>query len=178
MKKPRVFKRLIKEAFDNLPNGVAFFNEKGLLVLCNHAMHRLAFALTGKDLQSLFEMQNALEHLPESASVARDGGLFLLPGNKAWRLSIVKVADRYGDVYTQMVAADITELYQSRLALEESNRRLVEHGKRLRDLSANINAVTREEEVLHMKMRVHDDVGRSVIAARQLLLQHLSLIHI
>ena len=130
--------------------------------------------MTGRDLQNLSEMQNAFEHLSEDSLAVQEGNLFLLPNNKAWRFSSVEVIDRYGDTYTQVIAADITELYQSQQVLKESNRKLDEHGKRLRELSANINAVTREEEILNMKMRVHDDIGRSVIAARQFLQQHRS----
>jgi hypothetical protein len=39
----------IKEAFDNLPTGVCFFNEVGLPVLCNRTMQRFSFAVCGKD---------------------------------------------------------------------------------------------------------------------------------
>ena len=46
-------------------------------------------------------------------------------------------------------------------------------GERLRRLSAEVAAVTREAEILSMKMRVHDDIGRSVIATRRLLQQGL-----
>lgn len=170
MKQSRIFKESVKEAFDNLPNGISFFNSKGLMVLCNHTMHRLAFSLTGRDLQSLPELQEALENLPENGTAVRDGSLFLLPDGTAWQFSAAEVTDRFGNVYTQVVAADITKLYQNRLALEESNKMLAEYGKRIRNLSASINIVTREEEILNTKMKVHDDIGRSIITARQFLL--------
>ena len=40
----------VKESFDNLPAGICFFAAGGMPVLCNRAMARLAFALTGRDL--------------------------------------------------------------------------------------------------------------------------------
>ena len=39
----------------------------------------------------------------------------------------------------------------------------------MRKLTENIRTVIREEEILGMKIRVHDDIGRSVIATRSLL---------
>lgn len=166
----------VKEAFDHLPDGICFFNEKGMLELCNHTMHRLMFALTGHDLQYLYEMKCNLQSLPDAASSAggavRNRDKFFLPDGHVWRFSSVEVKDSYGSSYTQVMAADITELYRSRQELEENNRKLTEQGKRLRLYSENIHAVTREEEILNMKMRVHDDIGRSVIATRQLLQKH------
>lgn len=57
----------IKEAVDNLPSGVCFFDKNGFVVLCNRTMYRLAFAITGRDLQTFSELENALRNLPEGA---------------------------------------------------------------------------------------------------------------
>lgn len=40
----------VKEAFDNLPSGICFFDKNGMVTLCNYQMHRLVFALSGRDL--------------------------------------------------------------------------------------------------------------------------------
>ena len=56
----RFIRNSVKEAFDNLPSGICFFDKNGILTLCNHQMYRVFFALTGKDLQSLAEMQELL----------------------------------------------------------------------------------------------------------------------
>lgn len=48
----------IKEAFDNLPTGVCFFNEAGLPVLCNLAMQRFSFAVCGKDVQFVTDLED------------------------------------------------------------------------------------------------------------------------
>ena len=41
----------------------------------------------------------------------------------------------------------------------------------LQRLSANVVAVTREEEILNTKMRVHDEMGRCLVAAQKYLKQ-------
>ena len=48
-------KRMTKQAFDNLPSGICFFNQNGAVTLCNRQMYRLVFELTGRDLQSVDE---------------------------------------------------------------------------------------------------------------------------
>lgn len=160
---------MVKEAFDHLPSGVCFFDTNGIVTLCNHQMQRLAYALTGRDIQCLDEV---LAFMDGKTDVRREGDSFLLDDGSVWRFSRQEITTQEGTPYTQIVASDVTELYYRQKELEKENERLEQAGQRLRRLSANVTAVTREEEVLNMKMRVHDDIGRSVIATRRLLLQH------
>ena len=165
----RFLNRSVKEAFDHLPSGVCFFNRNGTLTLCNHRMYRVFFDLTGKDLQSLPELQELLESRADGSR--RDTDVFLLDDGHAWRFAQEQITTRDGSSYTQVTASDVTELYFRQKELEEDNRKLKEDAERIRRLSANIISLIREEEILSMKMRVHDDIGRSVIATRQFLQQ-------
>lgn len=164
-------KRMSKEAFDNLPSGVCFFNNHGMVTLCNRQMHRLVFALSGRDLQSLYELRALMESQPMHGT--RKQNLFRLENGSVWRFSEETVCDADGIYYTQVVASNVTVLYEKQKELERNNMELAERGRRLRRLSEEVAAVTREEEILSMKMRVHDDIGRSVIATRRLLQQGL-----
>ena len=159
----RFLNHSVKEAFDHLPSGVCFFNKNGTLTLCNHQMYQVFFDLTGKDLQSLPELQELLE--------SRDTDIFLLDDGHAWRFAQEQITTQDGSSYTQVTASDVTELYFRQKELEEDNKKLKEDAERIRRLSANIISLIREEESLSMKMRVHDDIGRSVIATRQFLQQ-------
>lgn len=161
---------VIKEAFDNLPSGICFFDKNGMVTLCNHQMHRLVFALTGRDLQSLTELETFLEE--ERTEKKKDNDLFLLKDGSAWHFFKERVTTREGKVYTQITASDVTELYYRQKELEEENKKLEEYAERMRRLSANVITLIREEEILNMKMRVHDDIGRSVIATRKFLQQN------
>lgn len=159
----------VKEAVDNLPCGVCFFDRNGIVTLCNLQMYRLVYSLTGRDLQSLAELQGIMSgDIPVKR---RDKDMFITDDGSVWRFSRENITDSDGNTYTQIVAADVTELYLRQKELERNNRELEEKGRRLRQLSADVIAVTREEETLNMKMRVHDDIGRSVIATRRLLQQ-------
>lgn len=160
----------IKEAFDNLPTGVCFFNEAGLPVLCNLAMQRFSFAVCGADVQYITDLENcfAWDFLP-AAPGRKDGNVFILGDGSAWQLEKRSVVHESGDCYTQYTAADVTELYKSRVELTKENEQLRMVQSELKQLSANVVAVTREEEILNTKMRVHDEMGKCLVAARKYL---------
>lgn len=160
----------IRESFDNLPSGIAFFDRNGLPVLCNRQMYRLAFALTGREFQSSAELRGIFRGLPESSGAKRDGSTFLLPDGSEWKFTITETADESGAVYTQAVASDVTGLWNGFRKLTESNQKLEEMAAHLRQMSANVVAAAREEEILSMKMRVHNEMGASVLNTRRFFL--------
>lgn len=168
----RITRNAIKESFDNLPSGVCFFDYNGIAILCNRQMRRLVFDITGTDLQGLDDMQNIL--CGDAKNATSDRGIFLLPDGSAWRFSSDHVTGADGEIYTQVIASNVSELYQRMDELEHDNRRLREIEERMRQFAANVITITRDEETLTMKMRVHDDLGRSLIATRQLLKQGAS----
>ena len=157
----------IRESFDNLPSGISFFDASGMPVLCNRTMARIVFALTGRDLQSLTELRTALETLPEGSKATRDGNHYLLPDGSAWQFSFLQITDQAGTSYTQAVAAEMTELYCGAQELAQSNQALEEVAQHLRRMTQNAVAIMRQEEILSMKMRVHSEVGTSVLSTRR-----------
>lgn len=160
----------IKESFDNLPTGVCFFNESGLPVLCNHAMYRFSFAVCGKDVQFVTDLQNCLndDFVPISG-VSKVGKVFILSDGKALQLEKRSVLHENGNRYTQYIATDVTDLHQNRIELQKENEHLRKVQEDLQRLSANVVTVTREEEIFNTKMRVHDEMGRCLLAAQKYL---------
>ena len=53
------------------------------------------------------------------------------------------------------------------LDLTKENEQLRKVQEDLKRLSAKVVAVTREEEILNTKMRVHDEMGRCLVASAQ-----------
>lgn len=154
----------VKDALDNLPSGICFFDKNGILTLCNRKMYSLILEFTDKDPQSLAELYELLDN--SSAIVQKEAKVYLSKDGTAWRFSSLPIKTDLGAAYTQITASDVTELYLKTKELEKNNSALALYGERLRRFSANILEVTREEEILKMKMRIHDDIGRSVIATR------------
>jgi anti-sigma regulatory factor (Ser/Thr protein kinase) len=160
----------IKEAFDNLPTGVCFFNEAGLSVLCNRAMHRFSFAVSGKDVQFVTDLADLLDEdfIPIDGTV-KGSNIFTLQSGRAWQLEKCTVTDEKGGEYTQFVALDVTDLQRRRMELTEENNQLRRTQAELKKLSASVVTVTREEEILNTKMCVHDEMGRCLVEARKYL---------
>lgn len=71
----------------------------------------------------------------------------------------------------ELAAYDVTGEYCLGRELEKRNQRLGEINGRLRAYSLEVNRITREEEILNAKIRIHDDVGRSLLAFRSFLVQ-------
>ena len=160
----------IKEAFDNLPTGVCFFNAEGLPVLCNLAMYRFSFAVCGKDIQFITDLENCFadDFIPADG-VVKEGKIFVVPDGSAWRLEKRSFSYESINTYIQYIAADVTDLHEHQLELMQENEQLYKVQADLKKLSANVVAITREEEILNTKMRVHDEMGRCLTAAQQYL---------
>ena len=160
----------IKEAFDNLPAGVCFFNQAGLPVLCNRTMHRFSFAVCGRDVQFITDLQDCLseDFIPLEGS-EKSGKIFTLSDGSAWQLEKRSILHESGETYTQYITLDVTQLQKTRMELMGENAQLRKVQAQLQQLSANVIAVTREEEILNTKMRVHDEMGKCLLAAQQYL---------
>ncbi len=160
----------IKESFDNLPTGVCFFNEAGLPVLCNHAMHRFSFAVCGKDVQFITDLQECfLETFEPVEGTIKDGNIFTFFDGSAWNLEVRSFIYEDGNKYTQYIAFDVTDLQRKRVELTKENEQLSKVQAHLKRLSANVVAITREEEILNAKIRVHDEMGRCLMVAQKYL---------
>ncbi|WP_455582900.1 sensor histidine kinase [Dysosmobacter sp.] len=147
----------IKESFDNLPSGICYFNASGLPVLCNRQMSRLVFAMTGQDLQLLSDLSSALSEIEKTEGFQKDGSAILFPDGTVWQFSFHSIVAE--EPYTQFVASNITELYHRKKELETRSAEQVEMVASLKTIVKNVTAITREEEILTMKMHIHDKVG-------------------
>ncbi len=147
----------IKEAFDNLPSGICYFDRNGSPILVNHSMDRLGFALMGHDLQYEAEFLNALDGLPE--------GMFQEEDHRVWKFQR-KTVDGLG---TEYIATDVSKIYEDTKTLKERNQELTEMAAVLEETGRNIVAIAREEEILTMKMRIHGEMGKSVLRIQQYL---------
>ncbi len=166
----------IKESFDSLPIAACFFDKNGVVRLINRRMLAIANRLQKGGIQSLAEMQSAL-HSPPANVCCLDLRLriYRFPDGKALRFAQEQITTKAGVRYTQITAADVTELIRKQNQLKAENAKLAEANERLRLLLVQMPEIIREEETLAMKLRVHDDIGHSILAARRVLLQQTDL---
>ncbi|MEE1246072.1 MAG: hypothetical protein UHL70_02315, partial [Acutalibacteraceae bacterium] len=163
----------VKDAFDNMPIAVCFFDKHGTVRLINRRMLNVSTMLLGSEMQTLTELHNALEAPPKQISVT-DGAvpLYNFPDGKTLRFEEKIVTDSDGASFVQVTAADVTELAERQAELRRENEQLSEANRRARQLYENMAEIVREEEILSMKMRVHDDIGHSILSARRALLSN------
>lgn len=162
----------VKEALDTLPTAVCYFTPSGTVKLCNRAMYALFRRITQSDLQSFYELQEALEGCDQSTGIIREGNVFLFPDGKAWQYSAEEVKTTDGKVYIEAVFSDVTELHEKRQELKRQSRELKKMYRELKLLSENVQEATREQEILNMKSRLHDQMNMGVAAIRQMLRQN------
>ena len=161
----------IKESFDNLPMAVCIFDQRGLVRLMNRRMLSVTAALLGSGVQTREELEHALAHPPEGvAPLPNAPSVYRFPDGTVLRFAWEDITDADGVTYRQITAADVTELVARQQQLAEENARLADANRRTRRLMEQMPEIVREQEILAMKMRVHDDVGHSILAARQALL--------
>ena len=101
----------IKESFDSLPIAACFFDKNGVVRLINRRMLAIANWLRKGGIQSLAEMQSAL-HSPPANVCCLDLRLriYRFPDGKALRFAQEQITTKAGVRYTQITAADVTEL--------------------------------------------------------------------
>ena len=166
----------IKNSFDSLPIAVCFFDHNDVVRLINHRMLAIASLLRRGGIQTLAELQDALQSPPEAVRCLDPQlQIYQFPDGSALRFAREQIVTKAGVRYTQITAADVTELMQKQNQLKEENEKLAEANAQLRKLFAQMPEIIREEETLAMKLRVHDDIGHSILAARRALLRHADL---
>ena len=163
----------IKESFDSLPIATCFFDKSGVVRLVNRRMLVIANWLRKGGIQSLAEMESALYAPPAGVRcIDQCLRIYRFPDGKALRFSQERITTKAGAQYTQITAADVTELIRKQDQLKAENAKLAEANARMRRLLAQMPEIIRQEETLAMKLRVHDDIGHCILAARRLLLRH------
>ncbi len=166
----------IKASFDSLPVAVCFFDVNGVVRLVNHRMLSIMSFLRDDSIQMLTEMETALSAPPPGVSCLNSRlQIYAFPDGKALRFAREKITTKEGHQYTQISATDVTELMKRQAKLKEESAKLAEVNDRLRKLFEKMPEIIREEETLEMKLRVHDDIGHSILTARRALLHQTGM---
>ncbi len=165
-------RKSIKEGGDNLPDGFCFFDERGTVRLINRKMSSIGIMLFGDEIQTLDELHTALLNPPATVECLDKAiSLYRFPDDTVRRFTERIITDQNKKPITEVIASDVTELYTKQAELNRENARLADANRKMKWLLDNMVDVVREEEILSMKMRVHDDIGHSILSARKALLQ-------
>ena len=164
----------IKESVDNLPSGLCFALPSGMPMLVNRIMYNLSLAIDGRSLQNAEEFwhtltEGALQNGAERVSFGAQPVIRLTDGSFR-TFSRCRITVEGKDVI-QIIAADTTDLYRLAQRLREDNDALRALGARLRSYNEQIGELTKKEELLTAKIRIHDEVGSTLVRTRYALAQ-------
>ena len=154
----------VKESLDALPDGVCFFSEDGRILLSNRRMQHISSDITGIGILNGEKLWRCIEE-KSVKTVVSDGLVILTSDSKVWNVRRSEI-EAEGNRINEIVALDVTEQYELRRELEERNERLNSVNERLRIFSRDMSRLTAEKELLDAKIKVHDDLGRSLLAFR------------
>ena len=186
MKKEKKLALLIKESINTYPGGICFAMMDGRPILVNQILNELIVRLTGHtvmDVHSLWEellnwntwngCRKIIKNWDISPMDTENTLGVEMPDGKIWQLRRSELVDR-NKKYIQLEAVDVTDLYKTSNELLESNQKLRKLYQRQCDLIEDIVQVNRERELLHVKMKIHTDLGQCIIATKKALQQKLS----
>ena len=148
----------IKESVDHLPCALCFAWENGQPFLKNLKMDELSHLITGEALLNANDFWKTMELQP----------IVTLENGQTWNFERVQMEASGRTVY-QISGTNITEEAQLQWELEEDNLRLKAMNRRLRQYGQDVQAATREKEILRAKTRVHDQIGHALLQTRQFL---------
>ncbi|MGN0564852.1 MAG: ATP-binding protein [Candidatus Heritagella sp.] len=153
----------IKEATDDLSSGVCFADASGRIILCNRQMGKLSSELLGSYPQTAGELENALISPPKKSRVRKisdDPVLYRFSDGTIWRFRRSELPDGI----CQFTAQDVTALHEANESLRADNEELKAVNEKLRRMYDRLADRIREQELLDLKMRIHDNIGASLIA--------------
>lgn len=161
----------VRQALDDLNSGILFADRTGRAVLVNYTMGRLAAALLGSFPQTAGELDAALRSPPAGSGVERLEGepaLYRFPDGRVWRFRTMPLTDPLLAGFTQTTAQDLTELAEVNAQLERENAVLRAAIRRMQGMVERISSLVPQQEMLSLKIRVHNDIGASLIALSEL----------
>lgn len=167
----------IKESVDNLPAGICFFDNNGLVRLINNEMNDISLLLTGNTLLNGMEFWNYILKISEKQN--HNCG----SSNEKIQIKFsddkVILFHRYlhiieGKEIYEVDATEITELYKLTKELEIKSNELKDVNKRLIEYGENVKELIVQKEILAAKIRIHDEIGKLLIITKKKLSDELT----
>ena len=168
-RKNTISKMSIKEAFDDLPCGICFYEASGVTRLVNSKRNDFSIRITGEYLLNGKKFisiltdenikRNSLSHQEEEEYIiSLDDHVY------SFRSREHQLSDK--SLY-EIIATDITRKHQLSRELNKKNKELSSFNKRMRQYGETIEELTIEKETLSAKRNIHDKLGKLLILSRQ-----------
>ena len=163
--------RSIKESIDLLPDGVCFSTDRGMPILMNSRMRQLCTEFTGEGLMDTEKFWRDLRNGNVRKGIRplkQREAAFIDTNGQVWDFRRSKLSYG-GEKVTEISAVNITTQYHLHKELVARYERLNDVNSRLHHFSEEVEKVTREKEILAAKIKLHDEIGRSLLILRSYL---------
>lgn len=159
----------IKEFIDDMQDGICFCDDNGMPLLVNRQMNAISSMVTGEKMLSAKRFMDCLASRERAGNVRviRTSPTVIIEteDGTVWdiRRSSFKVRRHHVD---EIMACDITCQYNMNRELRDRLEKLNRVNERLRKYGNQLEKVARESEILAAKIRVHDNIGKCLLAFR------------
>ena len=173
----------VGDILDLMPLGIAFSTEFGQVMQANKTITDLSYEMTGEVLTNETVFWNQVKtgklksgkpikrerlELQETESQESDTQAIEMPDGAIWLFAKSNIECDMG-IVSQIIAVDATKEEALVRELDNSNEQLRDMNKRLRRYHEEVDDTVRSEELLEAKMRVHDKMGETLLAAKMYL---------
>ena len=158
----------VGDALEEIPQGVAFYGDEGIILQSNSAMDKLAYEVTGETFLDGEKFWERIKTGDVAAGIDYKEGEYPIitkEDKTSWMFKQSPMESAIGDL-KQIFAVDVTDEQKLVRELEEENGKLKGMNERLRRYNIMVDDTIRREELLAAKMRVHDQMGEELLAAR------------
>ena len=163
--------RSIKESIDLLPDGVCFSTDRGMPILMNSRMRQLCTEFTGEGLMDTEKFWRDLRNGNVRKGIRplkQREAAFIDTNGQVWDFRRSRLSYG-GEKVTEISAVNITTQYHLHKEFVARYERLNDVNSRLHHFSEEVEKVTREKEILAAKIKLHDEIGRSLLILRSYL---------
>lgn len=172
--KSKISRNSIKESADTLPVGLCFARSNGHPYLVNQKMNELSNRIRGRILQNAesfwadLQNENFVQGIQNVSSKKMPA--VLLDDGSIWVFRREQIYIDGKDV-VELTAIDSTKFYELSRELRCENEELKRINQRLSEYEENVEELTKAQERLSMKVRIHDAIGQNLITTKYFLLQ-------
>ena len=151
----------VKQAVDKIPFGVCYYNNQGRILLINQTMTNLCEEIIGESVQ------NGIRTFEKILSM---GSVIHMSDDRAISVQSQKCIIDTEEVEL-VTAFDITEEYKKTNILMQREEELKELNNKLLSYNREMVSVIALREVLNAKVKIHDELGSSLLATKKYLLR-------
>lgn len=158
---------VVRYALDRIAPGICFADHTGRIIMINRNMVDLMLVLMNGYPQLISEVLEALENPGADTGVRRIAGrtdTYRFPDGIVWKFKKYPLTDPELRGYIQIMAEDVTDIYDANEKLLKNTEELKATNESLREMYDMLADRIRDRETVNLKMSIHDNLGNSLLA--------------